>query len=64
MPIVTVELLEGRSIEQKRKLVEGITEALVNIGASREAVRIIIRDIPKYNFARAGVLASEQTQDK
>ncbi len=34
MPIVTVELLESRSIEQKKKLVEGITEALVNIGTS------------------------------
>ena len=64
MPIVTVELLEGRSIEQKKQLVEGITETLVNIGASREAVRIIIRDIPKCNLARAGVLASEQIQDK
>lgn len=60
MPIVTVELLEGRTVEQKRQLVEEITKALINIGAQREAVRIIIRDLSKQNFAIGGELASEK----
>jgi len=29
MPVVTVEMWQGRTIEQKKKLVEGITEAFV-----------------------------------
>lgn len=64
MPIVTIELLEGRTIEQKRNIVAGITDILVNIGAPIEAINIVIRDIPKHNFAHAGKLFSEEVQRK
>ena len=60
MPVVTVEMWEGRTIEQKKKLVEGITSAFVQIGTSSEAVHIIIKDIPKHNWATGGKLASEK----
>ena len=60
MPIVIVELWEGRSIDKKRQLVENLTTALMNIGVSREAVHIIIKDNPKHNWASGGILASEK----
>ena len=61
MPIVIVEMWEGRTIEQKRRLVEGITSVIVNIvGAPQEAVEIIIKDNPKHNWAIGGKLASEK----
>ena len=59
MPVVIVEMWQGRTIEQKKQLAEGITSAFVNIGTSAEAVHIIINDIPKHNWATAGKLASE-----
>lgn len=59
MPVVTVEMWEGRTIEQKKELVEGITSAFAKIGTSPEGVQIIIMDIPKHNWARGGKLASE-----
>ena len=59
MPVVTVEMWEGRTIEQKKQLVEGITSAFVKIGTSPEAVQIIIKDVPKHNWAIGGKLASE-----
>ncbi len=59
MPVVTVEMWEGRTIEQKRKLVEGITSAMTNIGIPPQAVHIIIKDNPKHNWASGGKLASE-----
>ena len=60
MPIVTVEIYEGRTIEQKKKLVEDITSAIAtNLAVSPEAVWIIIKDNPKHNCAQGGKLASE-----
>ena len=59
MPVVTVEMWEGRTIEQEKQLVAGITSAMVNIGVSPEAVHIIIKDIPKHNWAIGGELTSE-----
>ena len=32
MPVVTFEMWEGRTIEQKKQLAEGITSAFVKIG--------------------------------
>ena len=60
MPVVTVEIWEGRTIEQKKQLVEGITSSLVKIGVPQEAVHIIIKDNPKHNWAIGGKLASEK----
>ena len=60
MPVITVEMWEGRTVEQKKKLVEGITSAIVNMGASPEEVHIIIKDNPKHNWASGGKLASEK----
>ena len=59
MPVVIVEMWEGRTVEQKKQLVEGITETFTRIGVPEEALHIIIRDIPKHNWGHAGRLASE-----
>jgi 4-oxalocrotonate tautomerase len=59
MPVVTVEMWEGRTIDQKKQLVEGITDTFARIGVPREALHIIIQDIPKHNWGHAGKLASE-----
>ena len=60
MPVVTVEMWAGRTIEQKKQLVEGITSTMTGLGIPAEAIHIIIRDIPKHNWASGGKLASEQ----
>jgi 4-oxalocrotonate tautomerase len=50
-------MIEGRSIEAKVDMVEKVTDAIVaSLGAPREAVRIIIREVPAWHFAAAGVL--------
>ena len=59
MPVVTIEMLEGRSIAQKKQLVEGITTEFVKIGTNAEKVTIIFRDIAKHNLATGGKLNSE-----
>lgn len=64
MPVVTVEMWEGRTIEQKRQIIKGITSALTDIGVPPEATQVIIKDNPKHNWGIAGKLASEKQPDK
>ncbi len=59
MPVVIVEMWEGRTIEQKKQLVAGITLVMTKLGIPSEAVQIIIKDNPKHNWATGGKLASE-----
>ena len=60
MPVVIVEMWQGRTIEQKRKLVKGITEEFTKIGVPQDQVHIIFKDNPKHNWATGGKLASEE----
>jgi len=59
MPVVIVEMHEGRSIAQKKLLAEGITAEFEKIGTASEKVTIIFRDVPKHNWATGGKLAAE-----
>lgn len=59
MPVVIVEMWEGRTLEQKKQLVEGITSSFVKIGTPPEAVQIILKDNSKDNWAIGDKLASE-----
>ena len=59
MPVVIVETWVGKTVAQKKQLVEGITSAFNEIGTPADAVHIIIKDNPKHNWASGGKLASE-----
>lgn len=60
MPLITVQMYEGRTVEQKRELAAAITEAVVRIAkTTAEATQVIITDVPKHNWATAGKLASD-----
>ena len=59
MPVITVEMHEGRSIAQKKQLAEGITAEFAKIGTAPEKVTIIFRDVSKHNWATGGQLAAE-----
>ena len=59
MPVVIVEMWEGRTLEQKKQLVKGITSSFVKIGTPLEAVQIILKDNAKHNWAIGDKLASE-----
>ncbi|MFD2755013.1 4-oxalocrotonate tautomerase [Comamonas terrae] len=62
MPTYHVELFEGRTVEQKRKLVEEITRVTSEVlGSAPESVDIIITDVKRENWATGGKLWSEQT---
>ena len=60
MPIMQVFLLEGRTEEQKRRLIGALTDAAVEaIDAPRETVRVLITEMPKSDFGIAGRTAAD-----
>ena len=61
MPIVTVQLFPGRTVEQKRELAKAITDDVVNIAnTTADATHVIFNDVSQDNWAEAGVLMSEK----
>ena len=62
MPVVTVQMWTGRTPAQKKALVEAITAAMVeHAGAKPTNLHVILQEIPKENWALAGVLGHERT---
>ena len=58
MPIVQVNMLEGRSVAQKRRMIAAVTEALVeSLGVPADSVRILIQELNAEHFAVSGVCA-------
>lgn len=57
MPIVTVQQ-SPRDLEQKRRLVAGITQAFVDAyGARPEQVQVFIHEVDGESWAKGGKLA-------
>jgi 4-oxalocrotonate tautomerase len=61
VPVITVQLWEGRTLEQKRALVKAITDAMVEHGGAKaDALHVILQEIPRENWGRAGVLGVDR----
>jgi 4-oxalocrotonate tautomerase len=57
MPILQIEILKGRTIEQKREMAKRVTDAVSEtLNCPKEAISIIIREMETENFAKAGKL--------
>jgi 4-oxalocrotonate tautomerase len=57
MPLVTIKIIEGRTIEQKRGMITDVTKAIAkNIGCPASAVSIDIVEMKPDNFAMDGKL--------
>ncbi|MDR5868419.1 2-hydroxymuconate tautomerase [Halomonas koreensis] len=55
MPIVNIQLIEGRTAEQKEALIERVTAACVeSIDCTPESVRILLSDVATQDFGVAG----------
>lgn len=61
MPVVTIQLWEGRSLDEKRSLAEAVTKAIVDlVGADPSGLHVIMQEIPKENWARNGILGVDR----
>jgi len=65
MAHVQITLLEGRSIEQKRRAVKRITEALQEeLNVKPEKLTIAFVEVSRHDYARNGVLIADRTDLK
>ena len=63
MPLVQITMLSGRTVEQKRKLAERITDAMVEeAGARREAIVVAFHEVSKESYASGGVLMADKAK--
>ncbi len=61
MPLIEVTLVEGRSAEQLRALIAGLTRAAVEaVGAPVESVRVVVREVPATHWAAGDVTIAER----
>lgn len=57
MPLVTIKIIEGRTVAQKRGMAKDVTEAISkNIGTSPENIMIDIVEYRREDLAQAGKL--------
>jgi 4-oxalocrotonate tautomerase family enzyme len=64
MPVVTVQLWSGRTVNQKRRLVAAITEAMVqHADAGPEYLHVVIQDVPAESWGRNGRLGTDNEPD-
>ncbi|WP_029889204.1 2-hydroxymuconate tautomerase [Polycyclovorans algicola] len=61
MPVIQVNLMQGRTNEQKKLLAQRITQSVVEVlGAKPESVRVLIHEMGPYDFAVGGVPMAER----
>lgn len=57
MPLVQVYMFEGRTPEQKRKIVAGITQVMVEgAGTDAKEVHVLLHDMPISDWSTGGFL--------
>lgn len=61
MPVINIDMWSGRSEEQKKDIIEKVTDAIVeSCGCPKMAVTVVINEIPKENWGTAGEQHSEK----
>lgn len=56
MPLIDVTMIEGRTDAQKTDLIARLTDAAVGaLGAPRESIRVILREVPGSHWGVGGV---------
>ncbi len=65
MPLIEVTLVEGRTAEQLRALITGLTRAAVEaVGAPLASVRVVVREVPATHWAAGDVTIAERRAEQ
>lgn len=61
MPIIRVEMWEGRDKEQKKELIEVLSRETARIaGCSVDSIYVVIDEVSKENWGAGGQVCSEK----
>jgi 4-oxalocrotonate tautomerase len=65
MPVVQVHMRAGRSAEEKRRLIESITDSVVDVlGSKRERVIVLLDEIDPASWGQGGRLLADELPEK
>jgi 4-oxalocrotonate tautomerase len=65
MPVVHIQMYDGRSLEQKRQLVKEVTDVVARVtGNSPQGVHVIIDEVKRDNWAIGGLLWPDRQPPK
>ncbi len=65
MPLIEVTLVEGRTAQQLRALITGLTRAAVEaVGAPLASVRVVVREVPATHWAAGDVTIAERRAEQ
>ena len=60
MPHVTVQLLAGRTVDQKRACADAITQAIVaHLNTSADHTSVVFQEVERQDWASGGTLMSD-----
>lgn len=59
MPIIHVYMWEGRTDEQVKEIIQGMTDVFVKMGVSPKSVSVLVHSLPKTHWGKEGKPSSE-----
>jgi 4-oxalocrotonate tautomerase len=63
MPLVQITMLSGRTVDQKRKIAQRITDVIVEEARTeRQAVVVTFHEVSKESYASGGVLVADKSK--
>lgn len=61
MPLIEVTIVAGRTPEQLRALISGLTRAAHDaVGAAVDSIRVVVREVPATHWAAGDVTIAER----
>ncbi|WP_373863292.1 4-oxalocrotonate tautomerase [Brevibacillus centrosporus] len=64
MPIIQIQIMEGRSPEKVKSLIQRVTETVAEeLDSPKERIRVLVTEVPKTHWGIGGVPASDR-QDR
>jgi 4-oxalocrotonate tautomerase len=61
MPVITIQMAEGRSTEQKRIVARDITKTVATtFGVDPAAIIVLFQELPRESIAKNGELISDE----
>ncbi|WP_318503176.1 4-oxalocrotonate tautomerase [Bacillus sp. T3] len=63
MPIINVQILEGRPKEKIAEMIQNITDTVAEtLDAPKESIRVLVTELPNTHWGVAGVPMSEKNR--
>ncbi|MGQ7938383.1 2-hydroxymuconate tautomerase family protein [Paraburkholderia sp. D1E] len=64
MPIALIKILEGRSPEKKRRLIESVSQAMAeSLEMPIDGVRVLVEEVPPDCWGRGGKTVADRVVD-